>query len=78
MVKTGPTALDQGGRTSDIDALFLSLGQLGRDLRAVDWAATPLGPPTPMAAKPEIDVTTYVDVTVFDVDGVGPAAHLLC
>ncbi len=45
MVKTGQTALDQGGRTSDIDALFLSLGQLGRDLRAVDWAATPLGPP---------------------------------
>ena len=45
MVKTSPS-LDQAGRTSDMEVLFLSLGQLGHDLRAVDWAATPLGPPS--------------------------------
>ena len=45
MVKTSPS-LDQAGRTSDMEVLFLSLGQLGHDLLAVDWAATPLGPPS--------------------------------
>ena len=52
------TSGDQVGRVSDIQALFLSLGQLGRDLLAVDWAATPLGPPNrwPQSLKSTLQV----------------------
>ncbi len=35
-----PTPID----TSDMRSLFLSSGQLGQDLLAVDWESTPLGP----------------------------------
>ena len=53
-----PTVHDQDGRASDIQALFLSLGQLGRDLLAVDWAATPLGRPSewPQSLKSTLQV----------------------
>ena len=53
-----PTVHDQDWRASDIQALFLSLGQLGRDLLAVDWAATPLGRPSewPQSLKSTLQV----------------------
>ncbi len=53
-----PTVHDQDGRASDTQALFLSLGQLGRDLLAVDWVATPLGRPSewPQSLKSTLQV----------------------
>ncbi len=53
-----PTAHDRDGGASDVQALFLSLGQLGRDLLAVDWAGTPLGRPSewPQSLKSTLQV----------------------
>ena len=52
-------------------------GEVGRDLLAVDWARTPLGPPEAGRAACTTHRPRPAHLALLDVDGVGPGADVL-
>ncbi len=58
-------------------AVFGADPDVGRDLAQVDWAATPLGSPTGLAAELADGGEHPAVVPVSDVDGMGTGADVL-
>ena len=54
--------------------LFAADEEVGRDLAAVDWAATPLGPPGSWPQSLQTAVGHPAVVALLDVDGLGAAS----
>ncbi len=52
-------------------------GDVGRDMLAVDWAATPLGPPEGWPQSLRTAVRIVLTLALLDVDGLGPGADVL-
>ena len=57
--------------------VFRADQEIGRDLLAVDWAATPLGPVDGLAAKPSYGRRHLAVVALRDVDGLGAGPDIL-